>query len=427
MKSAEMSVYYARMEQLRVFDAVDELNSYIKAVRYYFADHLNETDKLVLDYMAQNAVKYLGVFGQKVATAAAALDKGAATIRRSIAKLERLGIIKRIPYLRPKSGGNGANIITFVKDAVKGVLPGKDTQPGANRSAGKVSERPSECPTDRPSEHPQVSTRQGAASPDAARIEGANPEPKTLNSFNTPSKTPLNTLVKERITYTREQISYTEEQEQKQEGNSQEVLGSDYAHYAIPDAFRRNVVVLGNDPKTINTAWSKVRLAFKNSQLEEYGMFFENLVEDKGAMYEIIRRTKSVVGGAKTGTVRDFGAVLYTTMLEYFQGIVQEIVAEQRRKAMQEIAAGHSLFYMGVHTGRGEESQAEPVAEYPITDNSYEESVYQSEGYVQPDNYEENSQETDPEDHEARKAAFWAKLKAAKAALANSTWRSNGP
>src|SRR3989442_1219862 len=118
MKSAESSIYYAEMQRHAVFNALDELNSYMKAVRYFFADQLNDTDKELLDYMAQNAVKYLGVFGQKIATVAAALDKGAATIRRSIAKLERLGIVKRIPYLRPKSGGNGANIITFVKDAI---------------------------------------------------------------------------------------------------------------------------------------------------------------------------------------------------------------------------------------------------------------------------------------------------------------------
>ncbi|MDS9472723.1 helix-turn-helix domain-containing protein [Sporosarcina pasteurii] len=70
---------------------------------------MNQTDRDVLDVIRRYSVKF-GAAHLKHYTIEKAIKKSNATVRRAIRKLEKLGIIDRIHYVRPVMNGLGANI-----------------------------------------------------------------------------------------------------------------------------------------------------------------------------------------------------------------------------------------------------------------------------------------------------------------------------
>ena len=70
---------------------------------------MNQTERAVLDMIRRYSVKY-GAAHLKHETIEKAIKKSNATVRRAIRKLEKLGIIERIHYIRPVMSGLGANI-----------------------------------------------------------------------------------------------------------------------------------------------------------------------------------------------------------------------------------------------------------------------------------------------------------------------------
>ena len=70
---------------------------------------MNDTERAVLDMIRRYSVKY-GAAHLKHETIEKAIKKSNATVRRAIRKLEKLGIIERIHYIRPVMSGLGANI-----------------------------------------------------------------------------------------------------------------------------------------------------------------------------------------------------------------------------------------------------------------------------------------------------------------------------
>lgn len=74
---------------------------------------MNNTDRAVLDVIRRYSVKY-GAAHLKHDTIAKAVDKSNVTVRRAIRKLEKLGIIERIHYIRPVMSGLGANIYAIL-------------------------------------------------------------------------------------------------------------------------------------------------------------------------------------------------------------------------------------------------------------------------------------------------------------------------
>lgn len=70
---------------------------------------MNHTDRDVLDVIRRYSVKF-GAAHLKHDTIAKAIGKSNATVRRAIRKLNQLGIIDRIHYVRPVMNGLGANI-----------------------------------------------------------------------------------------------------------------------------------------------------------------------------------------------------------------------------------------------------------------------------------------------------------------------------
>ncbi|WP_318617708.1 helix-turn-helix domain-containing protein [Sporosarcina sp. YIM B06819] len=76
-------------------------------------NEMNPTDRAVLDMIRRYSVKY-GAAHLKHDTMADKIGKSNVTVRRAIRKLESLGIIERIHYIRPVMNGLGANIYVIL-------------------------------------------------------------------------------------------------------------------------------------------------------------------------------------------------------------------------------------------------------------------------------------------------------------------------
>jgi len=98
------------LTEYQTFQSKNELND---AVNEHLTRHkydLTDTDRDILQMISRYAVKYPGVAHLKADTIAQTIDKSKRTVQRSIRKLERLGIIERLPFIRKISGGYGANV-----------------------------------------------------------------------------------------------------------------------------------------------------------------------------------------------------------------------------------------------------------------------------------------------------------------------------
>lgn len=102
------------LTEYQTFQSKTELND---AVNEHLTRHrhdLTDTDRDILQMISRYAVKYPGVAHLKADTIAQAIDKSKRTVQRSIRKLERLGIIERLPFIRKISGGYGANVYRVI-------------------------------------------------------------------------------------------------------------------------------------------------------------------------------------------------------------------------------------------------------------------------------------------------------------------------
>lgn len=144
-------------------DMDEEVSKFRQTIGY----ELNKTDNRVLSYMQQYAVRYTGVFYQRVKTMAAKLGISESTVKRALRKLALLGIVKRIPTIRKKEGGKGATIFQFQKFT----LPKNDPSQMTHCGEG---EKPtaSKAEADKNENKPFISSKQ-----------------KSLNKINTYSNT----------------------------------------------------------------------------------------------------------------------------------------------------------------------------------------------------------------------------------------------
>lgn len=92
----------------------NELNKSIYAHLDQNETNLNKTDKKLLELISRYSVKNNGVAYLKVSTMANSMNLTSRTIKRIMAKLEQLKIIKRINTFRKVAGGYGANIIQIL-------------------------------------------------------------------------------------------------------------------------------------------------------------------------------------------------------------------------------------------------------------------------------------------------------------------------
>ncbi|MBN9655993.1 helix-turn-helix domain-containing protein [Halobacillus sp. GSS1] len=106
-----MTIYLSKYS---TFNSVEEMNHQVSAHEKAQADELTATMRTVLRFISRYAVKYAGAAHLKTTTIAESIGKTDRTIRRILSRLEALGIIERIPFMRKKSGGSGANIIRIL-------------------------------------------------------------------------------------------------------------------------------------------------------------------------------------------------------------------------------------------------------------------------------------------------------------------------
>lgn len=222
--------------------------------------------------------KTVGVACPLMETIATNVGKSIRTVRRSIAKLEELGIIKRVATKeRYKRGGYSANLYVFLKSAI-------------DRMDDRM--KMSACESD---------DRTDGCSGNEQKNEG-----ETILSKNIPQ-----IKDKRKVTYE---------------------LDETYCRHDIPKPFIYALVPMTSNPKKINIFWSKVELAYKKSGLLEQGALLEGILADEEVRGNLIWRVKSVVRAYKYGEIRkDVGALLYSTMRDLFLEIGLEWGAALRR------------------------------------------------------------------------------------------------
>ncbi|MBK5348704.1 helix-turn-helix domain-containing protein [Bacillus sp. TH44] len=277
-----MGSLYNLMKPYSQFRSKEEFNTYQKQILKCYRFQLNKTDAIIIHFLGKYAVnekqKTVGVACPLMETIATNVGKSIRTVRRSIAKLEELGIIKRVATKeRYKRGGYSANLYVFLKSAI-------------DRMDDRM--KMSACESD---------DRTDGCSGNEQKNEG-----QTILSKNIPQ-------IKEKRKVTYE-------------------LDETYCRHDIPKPFIYALVPMTSNPKKINIFWSKVELAYKKSGLLEQGALLEGILADEEARSNLILRVKSVVRAYKYGEIRkDVGALLYSTMRDLFLEIGLEWGAALRR------------------------------------------------------------------------------------------------
>lgn len=118
-----MGSLYNLMKPYSEFRSKEEFNTYQKQVLKHYQFQLNKTDATIIHFLGKYAVnekqKTVGVACPLMETIAKNVGKSIRTVRRSIAKLEELGIIKRVATKeRHRRGGYSANLYVFLTSAI---------------------------------------------------------------------------------------------------------------------------------------------------------------------------------------------------------------------------------------------------------------------------------------------------------------------
>lgn len=276
-----MGSLYNLMKPYSEFRSKEEFNTYQKEVLKYYRFELNKTDATIIHFLGKYAVnekqKTVGVACPLMETIATNVGKSIRTVRRSIAKLEELGIIKRVATKeRHKRGGYSANLYVFLISAIDRM------DDRMKMSACESEDRAAGC------------------SKNVQKNEG-----ETILSKNIPQ-------IKENRKETYE-------------------LDETYCRHDIPNPFIYALVPMTSNPKKINIFWSKVELAYKKSGLLEQGVLLEQILADEEVYGNFIWRVKSVVRAYKYGEIRkNVKALLYSTVRDLFLEVGLEWGAAMR-------------------------------------------------------------------------------------------------
>ncbi|EJR57662.1 hypothetical protein IIO_04672 [Bacillus cereus VD115] len=272
-----MGSLYNLMKPYSEFRSKEEFNTYQKQVLKCYRFQLNKTDSIIIHFLGKYAVnekqKTVGVACLLMETIATNVGKSIRTVRRSIAKLGELGIIKRVATKeRHKRGGYSANLYVFLTSAIERM------DDRMKMSACKSEDRAAGC-----------------------RGKEQKSAGETILSKNIPQ-------IKEKRKVTYE-------------------LDETYCRHDIPKSFIYALVPMTSNPKKINIFWSKVELAYKKSGL------LEQILADKEVNGNFIWRVKSVVRAHKYGGIRkDIGALLFSTVRDLFFEVGLEWGAALRRR-----------------------------------------------------------------------------------------------
>ncbi|UKS59924.1 helix-turn-helix domain-containing protein [Bacillus toyonensis] len=278
-----MGSLYNLMKPYSEFQSKEEFNIYQKQVLKYYRFQLNKTDATIIHFLGKYAVnekqKTVGVACPLMETIATNVGKSIRTVRRSIAKLEELGIIKRVATKeRHKRGGYSANLYIFLISAI---------------------DRMDDC----------------------MKMSACESEDYAAGCSKNEQKYEGETILFKNIPQIKEKRKITYE------------LDETYCRHDIPKSFIYALVPMTSNPKKINIFWSKVELAYKKSGLLEQGVLLEQILADEEVNGNFIWRVKSVVRAHKYGEIRkDIGALFYSTVRDLFFEVGLEWGAALRRR-----------------------------------------------------------------------------------------------
>jgi predicted transcriptional regulator len=284
-----MGSLYNLMKPYSEFRSKEEFNTYQKQILNCYRFQLNKTDATIIHFLGKYAVnekqKTVGVACPLMETIAKNVGQSIRTVRRSIAKLEELGIIKRVATKeRHKRGGYSANLYVFLTSAIDRM-------------------------------------------DDRMKMSACESEDYTAGCSGKEQKNERETILSKNIPQIKEKRKITYE------------LDETYCRHDIPKPFIYALLPMTSNPKKINIFWSKVELAYKKSGLLEQGVLLEQILADEEVYGNLIWRVKSVVRAYKYGEIRkDIGALLYSTVRNLFLEIGLEWGAALRR------SKGISLF-----------------------------------------------------------------------------------
>ncbi|MBY7103019.1 helix-turn-helix domain-containing protein [Bacillus sp. 6YEL31] len=278
-----MGSLYNLMKPYSEFQSKEEFNIYQKQVLKYYRFQLNKTDATIIHFLGKYAVnekqKTVGVACPLMETIATNVGKSIRTVRRSIAKLEELGIIKRVATKeRHKRGGYSANLYIFLISAIDRM-------------------------------------------DDRMKMSACESEDYVAGCSKNEQKYEGETILFKNIPQIKEKRKITYE------------LDETYCRHDIPKSFIYALVPMTSNPKKINIFWSKVELAYKKSGLLEQGVLLEQILADEEVNGNFIWRVKSVVRAHKYGEIRkDIGALFYSTVRDLFFEVGLEWGAVLRRR-----------------------------------------------------------------------------------------------
>ncbi|WP_412036386.1 helix-turn-helix domain-containing protein [Bacillus pacificus] len=116
-----MTNYMNQYDNLSLFETTEEMDFALEIAKKHYANDLNKTQIAVLDFIAQHALKAVGVAYLKVSTIAEGVGKSLRTINYATKKLVDLGLVDKYETIRKKSGGSGANVYVIACRIADGI------------------------------------------------------------------------------------------------------------------------------------------------------------------------------------------------------------------------------------------------------------------------------------------------------------------
>ncbi|MFB4164945.1 hypothetical protein ACE1TI_14215 [Alteribacillus sp. JSM 102045] len=100
------------------FTTIEEMNNHV--IEHIKSVKMNHTEKYILTILVQHSLKYPGVSWIKVKNIAAQIQKSERMTNYALSSLEKKNVIKRVPVMREKTGGNSSNLIVILQAAMSG-------------------------------------------------------------------------------------------------------------------------------------------------------------------------------------------------------------------------------------------------------------------------------------------------------------------
>ncbi|WP_437834591.1 helix-turn-helix domain-containing protein (plasmid) [Niallia taxi] len=132
-----MEYYMEGYTHLSQYESKEDFDTNRKLVFYRLKDKLSKGALAVWNELAQRAVQYPGVCYVRIEVLCKSTNVSRSTVERAIRLLKKLGAIKVVETIRPKKGGDGANVYVFQKLGEGALLTGRQDRENLTESKEK--------------------------------------------------------------------------------------------------------------------------------------------------------------------------------------------------------------------------------------------------------------------------------------------------